>query len=170
MGLWGHSISFYVEQTVRPETLRFLRQPPKWSRLEDRFLPVCTTHGRHQTTGQDRGEYRMQIIRVKNKPTTKNHSSVVICVFEWCSCRENHRVTGKTRGTGSPNTVTLINPAHWASFDCAHPAAPGVHSNTFQITALVWLVHSRQATKQNKQQLGRLYIFRSPGAGTTRNR
>ena len=27
---------------------------------------------RHQTTGQDRGEYRMQIIRVKNKPTKKN--------------------------------------------------------------------------------------------------
>ena len=81
----------------------------------------------------------MQIIRVKNKPTKKNHSNAVICMFEWCSCRANPRVTGRTRGTGSPNTVTLINPAHWVSFDCAHPAAPGVHSNTFQITALVWL-------------------------------
>ena len=73
-----------------------------------------------------------------------------ICIFEWCSCRENPRVTGKTRGTGSPNTVTLNNPAHWVSFNCAHPAAPGVHSNTFQIMALVWLVHSRQTTKHKK--------------------
>ena len=104
----------------------------------------------------------MQIIRVKNKPTKKNHFNAVICMFEWCSCRANPIVTGRTRGTGSPNCY-LINPAHWVSFDCAHPAAPGVHSNTFQITALVWL--SRQTTKHNKQQLGKSVYFKIAWCG-----